>query len=485
VWRFNRLTWRGSVPGQEGGVHMSSEDPYPDPSSLGAPSGGNKKGLRILVGVVVLAVFLLIVYLLIYSPPLSPAPTPSPEITLPLATETPKPTSWTPESPYASFTPFPLPSLPSTVTPTETATPTPSPSIEVTPPAPVPFEVYTVIIGKSGAFNSMAFDWDNNPVIAYLKLNAKQGPNDQDQLMITRLEEGYWKTAALTDGTSIEGFFNSLKADSGGNLYLAYYSYTNNKIIYRALTSGSSSWTSPQVVAEAFRKQGNTRDRPRPSIVVDANQKPHIVFLEISSSTLFYLDGSKNWQKQEIASNIDSTGYSFPVVMDKNNQVVVAYYDMLKGLVIARLQNGTWTADSEPVKFSSGLFPALAADSAGNLYLSYFDSQTNSLNLAVYDGIRWSAPVTIDENGGKYSSLAVGNDGLVHIVYIGDLNASTCSLKYAIGSGLSFSKPEIVYSSLPAKDDKYLSLALDGAGKPWISFYDPTGDAALKVAVQQ
>jgi hypothetical protein len=332
----------------------------------------------------------------------------------------------------------------------------------------------------------MAFDRNNNPVIAYLKLNPKQGKTDQDQAMVARMVNGSWTFTAITDGTSIEGFFNSLESDSNGNLYLSYYNYSNNKLFYTYSANNSNSWTTPIIISDAYRKPGNNDDRPRSFVVIDSNQNVHIIYLDVASNKLVYLDGSKNWSRQDIANGIDSTGFSFPVVVDKNNQLVVAYYDKTKGLTVTRLQAGVWKPDTDLDKFGFGLYPSLAYDPTGNLYLSYYDSRNSRLKLAMYDGTRWSDPVTLDENGGMFTNLAIGKDGLVHIAYIGDLNSSTCSLKYTVGSNLSFNKPIVVFPSLPAIGEKYLSLALERGGKPWISFYDSTpGILALKLARQQ
>ncbi len=384
-------------------------------------------------------------------------------------------------SPVYTFTPTHT----RTIAPTATSTATNLPTITGTPLPLFNFIVETVDrTGKVGAYNSLAFDRNNTAVIAYLKLNLKSGVKDFDQQMIARQSGSAWEARPITDGSANEGVFNVLKADSGGNLHLAYYSYTKELISYNYSNTGGVSWSGAYGAFPARRDPTNNDIRPRPSLAIDAARQPLVVFFEPSLRKLLQADSSRFWAVEEIASNVTDTGQTFPAVVAKNNQLVVAYFDTTRGLVVLRRQSGYWAADPGTEKLGFGWFPALAVDGLGNLHLSYFDSLKNQLKYAYHDGARWSEPVILDENGGKFNSIAVASDGTIHIAYAGDFSASEWNLKYVVGRGLGFGRPQTLFKSILIDgNQQHLSLALDKNGQPWVSFYDQnSSDRNLKIA---
>ena len=82
----------------------------------------------------------------------------------------------------------------------------------------------------------------------------------------------------------------------------------------------------------------------------------------------------------------------------------------------------------------------------------------------------------VDPRGGQYTSMAVDKDGLIHIAYY---DQSTQTLMYAAGNTSGFNQPVVLQSDVPLldanqKETKYINMALDPNGSPWISFFDPT-----------
>ena len=73
---------------------------------------------------------------------------------------------------------------------------------------------------------------------------------------------------------------------------------------------------------------------------------------------------------------------------------------------------------------------------------------------------------TVDHNYARFSSLAVDQNGQVHIAYMGDASPY---LRYASGNGGSWTVES------PGGFGAYSSLALDREGKPHISYYDGWG----------
>ncbi len=122
-------------------------------------------------------------------------------------------------------------------------------------------------------------------------------------------------------------------------------------------------------------------------------------------------------------------------------------------------------------------YMSLAIDQNGFVHVSYYDNNTafqKDLKYAFFDGTTWNT-VLVDSAGsvGKYSSLELDASGYAHISYLDEMAAD---LKYAWfnGTGWNISK-----TSYDRYDGYASSLALDLQGYAHISFYNDFGSGLV------
>ncbi len=125
----------------------------------------------------------------------------------------------------------------------------------------------------------------------------------------------------------------------------------------------------------------------------------------------------------------------------------------------------------DPVKtFENSIGRSLALDSAGHAHLVYGNDH---VIYAHYDGLAWHFK-TVDTVGG-YAALALDAAGQPHISYYDPTNGS---LRYAHLNGAAWLTETVDDSG---DVGKYTSIALDSSGRPHISYYDIT-NTGLKYA---
>jgi len=149
----------------------------------------------------------------------------------------------------------------------------------------------------------------------------------------------------------------------------------------------------------------------------------------------------------------------------------------------------TWTNTTVDSAVDVGSHTSLTVDSNGDVHISYFDEHNEHLKYATYDGSSWSIETVDSGEGthsdgsdgkvGKYSSIAVDSNDVVHISYYQEGNQygdEYGELKYASGSYESWSISEVSTGSgwPPSDRGKYSSIAIDSNNNPHISYFDAT-----------
>ena len=120
---------------------------------------------------------------------------------------------------------------------------------------------------------------------------------------------------------------------------------------------------------------------------------------------------------------------------------------------------------------------SIVVDDMGGIHISYV-SNSHSLKYSYYDGVAWTTNVVDNsERVGGYSSLAVGDDGSIHISYHDQKNND---LKYAINDGSGWTTQTI--DDATGGVGTYTSLAIDSLGNVHIS-YRASGIHCLKHAM--
>ena len=127
---------------------------------------------------------------------------------------------------------------------------------------------------------------------------------------------------------------------------------------------------------------------------------------------------------------------------------------------------GPWVTQTVDTVADTGMNSSIVIDGQGRAHISYYDASSRALKYATNATDLWAAE-TVDAVGvsdSSKTSLAVDAQGHVHIAYF-----AAEDLRYATNASGSWAVQTVYYRG----DVGYSpSLALDGAGKVNISFYD-------------
>jgi hypothetical protein len=204
-----------------------------------------------------------------------------------------------------------------------------------------------------------------------------------------------------------------------------------------------------------------------PSIALDSNDLPHIVYLKSSGDLGYAYYNGVSWNFETVDGNVTSIGgdiididsYDFPhVTYTVENGVKYAYY------------NGTsWVI--QMVKEETYAFaPSISLDSNNKPHISYFEIVSDTLRYAYYDGFSWQIQ-TIDNYGTTAwsQSIAVDSYGRPHIVYSKGPTSQIQNLTYAHLSGNSW-----VIETIDKNAGYLVSIALDSQNNLHISYRNPS-----------
>jgi len=219
------------------------------------------------------------------------------------------------------------------------------------------------------------------------------------------------------------------------------------------------------------------------SIAVDANEKVHISYIDLTNGKLKYMTNvTGSWVTWVVDSaNNAKTG----IAVDANGKCHIVYDGTGGDLKYAT--NAT-TASGISSIVEGGAYSgfmggdSIALDSYGKAHISYFRVSDLDLKYATNASGTWSTSILV--NGGAlgplpaYSaSIGVDSNNYIHISYYDD--ASPDSIKYVTNMTGSWVATTIATIGLAA--GWKTSLAVDSNNKIHVSYYDSTNDA-LKYA---
>ena len=317
-------------------------------------------------------------------------------------------------------------------------------------------------VGTSG-LTSLALDTAGRAHISY---------HDSSDGSLNYITNAPWRLETVDDD-EIAGYHSSMALDGQGNAHIAYL-YINQDLGERHLryaTNAGGDWEIAVV-----DRAGNVGWRP--SLALDADGGAHICYYDHDNSALKYAtNAGGSWMNLTVDESGDSGWYS-SIAVDANGKAHIGYYDG-SGLRYAENTLGTWTIRT--LQAQSGQSCSIALDGEENVHLSYRDYEgelgyaTNALGYWLFQQFDSSSYGSVGE-----TSLALDHLGWVHIAYM------------AYSGGVSSGKPVYVTNldgefNIGAVDPKSgassVSLALDPAGKPFISYYH-RDDMSLRLATR-
>lgn len=330
-----------------------------------------------------------------------------------------------------------------------------------------------------------------------------------------------------------------IKSDATGTLFVAYQDAANNNAATVAKYNGSS-WTtvgsagfsnpdigfldlalsstgipfvfysdasSGQGTVKKFNGSawvnvGNAQFTPStavsPCIAISSSGIPYVAFADYSNglkSRVMKFDGT-NWV--DVGSNSwNGVAQWIDIAIDKNDVPIIAYQEGAGGPIrVKKITTGTWTT------FGSQTFPSSTAE-----FLSLVISPNNTPFVCFSSDIGFSIPTVFKYNGSSwtqiggyfnggnmcfYPELAVDNQDNPFIAYRNNNQPPDKTATVRVFNGTDWilvgveEVSEGFIGGLPSQGNSKtsLSICLDNAGKPMISFADYSNNRSGKVTVK-
>ncbi len=331
------------------------------------------------------------------------------------------------------------------------------------------------------------------------------------------LRHGVWdsntRSFTLETVDSIAGIDNNIAIDENGNIHIAYCYVDDfgsfNFDLYYGYYDGT--WHT-----EALETSGMASGFPC-HIAIDGNNHPHIAANVNLSPEYFYHDGS-TWHNQPVPNVLDPGGIAIDTLDNPfistaiNNGNCAAYYDgyswsldtleigaacATNSMAMDDLGNlhvaYRYTASGNHLKYAhfyggtcstvvvddngnTGINPSIAVDCNNHPHISYYSNTDGCLKIASWNGGSWDIE-TVDNVGGRYSSVAVDGNDNPCIIY-DNLSAQSVRFAYVEETGIEEDHKTVV---TPHKveiypNPFYESVTISASNKPIaVMVYSPSG----------
>ncbi|HEU5399396.1 MAG TPA: fibronectin type III domain-containing protein [Gammaproteobacteria bacterium] len=320
--------------------------------------------------------------------------------------------------------------------------------------------------GKTAADEGLAPDTQYCYQVTVVNADGA-GTASSNQSCVTTAPLAGWNIQRITTAPPL-----SLALDPQGHQRLAFCGATG--VFYQA-QQGDSSWSTVQV-------EGGV-DCYTALLAVGGDGSNHIVYLDENTDTLRYAtDASGSWS---ISSVDGADGAEFyQLALDSGNHVHLAYR-LFTGqagacfqLVYETNASGAWQST---VVADTDAYPVIAVDGAGAAHIAYLDGTAVNGSYPVHyltdaSGAWTDGVVASSADPKSLLAIAVGPAGHARLVY-----KSEASLEYASNvSGAWQTNTVDGFNPDGPEIDKYgaydVSIALDSAGQPHMSYEDATGN---------
>ena len=342
----------------------------------------------------------------------------------------------------------------------------PNPYQRSTADSPVPSVTFPDKRGV-GKYNAIAIDANNRVHISYYD-------EIYGRLLYARWNGGspwlYESVANYNDQIAV-GLFTSIAVDS---LFQVHISYLDEKYddLMHAMRKTNNDWKLSLV------DQGDGIDKYKrvgsySSIVVDKEDRPHIVYQDFSTFDLKYARPNNDgvW-KEEFVVTTGKVGYYNSITVDGQNRIHISYYDLNNGnlMHLRRGDDGGWSSLVAADKGNVGLFSSIVTDGNNMPGISYLDLTAGEMRYVHYNQVtnKWDkSTINISGDVGVSSSLALSPDGAPYISY---MNETTDQLKFARTFGTDHWFVSTLVSEPRA--GAFSAVALEDGYLPRVAFYN-------------
>lgn len=310
------------------------------------------------------------------------------------------------------------------------------------------------IIDDAVAHPSIALDVNGNSHVCYY------GSGDYD-LKYAYHDGRIWHIETVDSGVGMASWVETCIAlDSSDYPHISYYDFSNNTNHDLKYAYYDGSWH--RITIDTGWPAGYCGSRN--SIVLDANDTPHMSYSEDASDRVkyAYYDGTPH------CTVVDPYGHDNPpnsIALDSNDSLHIGYTRSVAPPLGYAYRNGSWNATGVA---SGGGEPSIALDSADNVCIAHRSGY--DLMYTYYDGAVWQTGTVDGDSGptvGKWPSLGIDCNDYPHISYFDNTGGD---LKYAYHDSIWHT--ETVDSTDVV--GLYSSLALDCSDVPHIVYYDVT-----------
>ena len=218
------------------------------------------------------------------------------------------------------------------------------------------------------------------------------------------------------------------------------------------------------------------------TFLLDSKDRPHAAFFDTTGRDLKYatlstgVGAAPGWVVTTIESAGD-VGETISIALDPQDRPALAYTDgTASDLKIARRTDQGWAVSVAPGYFHPGYAPSLVVDAAGQCHLTYFHFAEKRMKQRVFDGSSWTEEIfDTSVSVGKHNSIAVDGSGRPHLSFCDE---ELGTLYY----GTTRQGTWVTETVDTADAGFYSAIALDSGGRPHIVYRTRAPLAGLRYA---
>lgn len=267
-----------------------------------------------------------------------------------------------------------------------------------------------------------------------------------------------WDKTVVDSGGDV-GKYSSYYVDRGGNQHVAYYDTGDLK--YAWFNYSSSTWST-----ETLDSAGDVGQYTSIGVEYD-NLDVHIFYYDASNGNLKHAEGKYgDWDLETVISGGDVGQYS-SLLIDRGNDIHIAYYNVTGADLGYLLYNGTWYGSTLDTGTDVGQYTDIAEDWANVTYISYYNATGGDLKVAFNNGSWYTQTVDAAGDVGQYTSIVADTNGDMHVSYY---NATGGDLLHAFYNGSWYGE------TIESANDvgQYSSICIDGSHDLHVFYYDVT-----------
>lgn len=316
-----------------------------------------------------------------------------------------------------------------------------------------------------GSFASLALDTDYRPHISYYNFS-------NDNLMHAwRSTSGTWNRESV-DTADNTGWFTSIAVDSENRVHISYFDVTDGELKYARKVN--SDWT-----LRTLDNGGTGKAGLFTSLALDISEKPGIFYTNGSLGILKYIHStstnSSTWSTPSYVNYyFRDVGQATSLALNTAGMPFISYLDSTVGqLKYARAYGPVWYRNFVRTdSLNAGLYSSIDLSGEYSPHIAYYEQNNGNLWYATWSGSAWSSTkVDHAKDVGRYVSLEIDQLQVPHISYFDATNRDLLYATYDLAAS------SWVTTTVDTLDNTgmFTSITVNSANLPYISYYDYTG----------